>query len=111
MKMMTKTTLILALLMTGTTVSAQTPEKSINITKNDSTMTKQGVFESIANHTREGYQRIENGVVKGYKAIEEGAVKGFENVSDTMTSRLFGKEGETVEQTKARLKANAEKQK
>lgn len=99
---MKKTSLILfALLGMGMAANAQTTEK-------DSTMTKLNVLESIANGVTNGYLLIENGVVKGYKAIETGTVKGFTAVNDAITLKLFGKDGETIEETKARLNANAE---
>lgn len=78
-----------------------------NIEK-DSTMTKSNVLESIAGGVKSGYLFIENGVVKGYRTIEEGIVDGFTAVTDSVTLKLFGKDGETAEQTKERLKANAE---
>lgn len=56
-----------------------------------------------------GYKRIENGVVGGYKKIEEGAVGGFQKVSDKFVEKLFAKEGETVEEAKARLAAPLKK--
>ena len=39
----------------------------------------------------------------GYKKIEEGAVNGFEKVVDKCVGVLFTKEGESVEDAKARL--------
>ena len=42
-------------------------------------------------------------MVEGYKKIEEGAVEGFQKVSDKFVEKLFTKEGETVEEAKARL--------
>lgn len=65
-------------------------------------------LEKIANGVKKGYLLIENGVVKGYKAIEAGAVKGFTMINDTIMLKLFGKDGETIEETKARLKAGIE---
>lgn len=53
-----------------------------------------------------GYKAIENGVVGGYKAIENGAVTGFTKVSDGFIKVLFTREGETVEEAKARMTAN-----
>lgn len=50
-----------------------------------------------------GYKKIEDGVVSGYQKIENGAVTGFEKVSDKCVEILFAKEGETVEEAKARL--------
>lgn len=65
-------------------------------------------YRIIADGVTEGYKKIENGVVKGYKAIENGAVSGFQSVNDWFTSKLFQREGETLEETKARLKASSE---
>ena len=42
-------------------------------------------------------------VTSGYKKIENGAVSGFEKVTDKCVDVLFAKEGETVEEAKARL--------
>lgn len=53
-----------------------------------------------------GYKAIETGAVSGYKAIENGAVTGYEKVSDKCVEILFAKEGEFVEEAKARLAAN-----
>lgn len=55
-----------------------------------------------------GYKGIENAVVGGYKKIEEGVVDGFNKVSDTFIDKLFTREGETVEEAKARMKKNIE---
>jgi hypothetical protein len=51
----------------------------------------------------DGYKKIEKGVVDGYKKIEEGVVEGFGKVSDKAVEILFTKQGETVEEAKARL--------
>lgn len=59
--------------------------------------------EKIAQKVVEGYKKIENGVVTGYKKIETGVVDGFNKVSDKCIQVLFAKEGETVEEAKARL--------
>ena len=47
-------------------------------------------------------------VTSGYKKIENGAVTGFEKVTDKCVDVLFAKEGETVEEAKARLSAKKE---
>ena len=60
-------------------------------------------LEKIEKVVVKGYQKIESGVVEGYKKIEEGAVEGFQKVSDKFVEKLFTKEGETVEEAKARL--------
>ncbi len=59
--------------------------------------------EKIKDGVVDGYKKIEKGVVDGYKKIEEGVVDGFEKVSDKAVEILFAKEGETVEEAKARL--------
>ena len=50
-----------------------------------------------------GYKKIEDGVVGGYKKMETGVVEGFGKVVDTCVSLLFAKDGESVEDAKARL--------
>ena len=60
-------------------------------------------MEKISNGVVEGYQKIEDGVVTGYKKIETGAVEGFGKVVDKCVEVLFAKEGESVEDAKARL--------
>lgn len=50
-----------------------------------------------------GYKKIEDGVVGGYKKIETGVVNGFGKVVDKCVEVLFAKEGESVEDAKARL--------
>lgn len=65
------------------------------------------VNEKIAEKVVEGYKKIEEGVVGGYKKVEEGAVEGFNKVTDKIVGAVFAKEGETVEEAKERLAANA----
>ncbi len=64
------------------------------------------VSQKIADGVVGGYQKIENGVVNGYRKIEEGAVTGFGRITDWFVERYLTKEGETVEQAKARLKSD-----
>ena len=51
----------------------------------------------------EANEKIAEKVVEGYKKIETGAVEGFGKVVDKCVEVLFAKEGETVEEAKARL--------
>ena len=60
-------------------------------------------MEKIASGVAEGYQKIEDGIVAGYKKIETGAVKGFGKVVDKCVEVMFAKDGESVEDAKARL--------
>ena len=59
--------------------------------------------EKIAEAVVEGYEKIEDGVVGGYKKLEDGVVTGFNKVNDKIIGAVFSKDGETVEETKARL--------
>ena len=65
-------------------------------------------YKIIADGVTDGFTKIENGVVKGYKSIENGVVTGFNSVNDWFVSKLFQRKDETLEECKARLKANAE---
>ena len=63
------------------------------------------VVDEMGRAVASGYKKMESGVVSGYKKIENGAVAGFEKVTDQCVGALFAKEGETVEEVKARLAA------
>ncbi len=65
--------------------------------------------EKIAEGVVKGYKKIEDGVVGGYKKIETGAVEGFGKVVDKCVEVLFAREGESVEDAKARLSGKEEK--
>lgn len=54
-----------------------------------------------------GYKKIEEGVVGGYKKIEDGVVDGFGKVTDHFVEKFFAHEGESVEEAKKRLNAQA----
>ena len=60
--------------------------------------------EKIAEVVTEGYKKIENGVVEGYKKIEKGVVDGYTKIEDKFVDAYLTKDGETVEEAKARLK-------
>ena len=61
--------------------------------------------EKIAEEVVGGYKKIEEGVVGGYKKIEEGAVGGFNKIADKFVDNFLTKEGESVEDARARLSA------
>lgn len=61
--------------------------------------------EKIAEEVVGGYKKIEEGVVGGYKKMEEGAVGGFNKIADKFVDNYLTKEGESVEDAKARLSA------
>lgn len=60
--------------------------------------------EKMAAQVKEGYKKMEDGIVEGYKKIEKGAVEGFCTMNDAIIGKVFAKEGETVEEARARLK-------
>ena len=64
--------------------------------------------EQIAERVVEGYQKIEDGVVGGYKKIETGVVDGFNKMTDKFVDAFLTKEGETVEEAKARMNKERE---
>ena len=61
-------------------------------------------YQKIEKGVVDGYKKIETGVVNGYKKIETGAVEGFGKVVDKCVEVLFAKDGESVEDAKARLR-------
>lgn len=60
--------------------------------------------EKIAEAVTGGYKKIEKGVVAGYKKIEQGVVDGYTKIEDKFVDAYLTKDGETVEEAKARLK-------
>lgn len=51
------------------------------------------------------YKAVEDGVVGAYKKIENTVVGAYKKVEDKCIENLFAKDGETVEEAKARLSA------
>ncbi len=66
--------------------------------------------EKIAEGVVDGYKKIEQGVVDGYKKIEQGVVKGYTKLEDKFVDQYLTRDGETVEEAKARLKKQNEEQ-
>lgn len=60
--------------------------------------------EKIAEAVTGGYKKIEKGVVDGYKKIEQGVVSGYSKIEDKFVDAYLTRDGETVEEAKARLK-------
>ena len=50
-----------------------------------------------------GYEMVEEGVVTGYKQIEAGVVSGFNCLTDKFVGKFLTREGESVEEARARL--------
>ncbi len=60
-------------------------------------------FEKIGNGVVSGYKTIENEVVGGYTAIQDGVVEGFTRISDAFVKKFLMRDGETLEEAKARI--------
>ena len=63
--------------------------------------------EKIAEAVTDGYKKIEKGVVDGYKKIEKGVVDGYTKIEDKFVEAYLTKDGETLEEAKARLKKDS----
>ena len=61
--------------------------------------------EEIAEGVTTGFQKIEDGVVGGYKKIESAVVGAYKGVEDKFVGHFLTRDGETVEEAKARLAA------
>jgi len=61
-------------------------------------------YKAIEEGVTSAYEKIEDTVVSGYKKVEQGAVSGFGKLTDKMVKKLFSREGETVDETKERLR-------
>lgn len=60
--------------------------------------------EKIAEAVTGGYKKMEKGVIDGYKKIEQGVVGSYTKIEDKFIDAYLTKDGETVEDAKARLK-------
>ena len=60
--------------------------------------------EKIAETVTDGFKKISDTVVDGYKKIEDGVVDGYKKIEDGFVDRYLTKDGETVEEAKARIK-------
>lgn len=65
-------------------------------------------IEKISNAVVSTYTSIQDCVVKGYFKIQNTAVSGYKKVENACIKTLFTKEGETVEEAKARLTCKQE---
>ncbi len=54
-------------------------------------------------------KKIEEKVVGAYNKIEKGVVGTYQKIEDSFVGQFLTKDGETVEEAKARLKADPEK--
>lgn len=61
------------------------------------------VLEGIETGVVDTYKAVEEGVVGAYKAVEDAVVGAYKNVEDRFVETFIAKEGETVEEAKARI--------
>lgn len=78
--------------------------KRINMAKSKLTKATEQIAEAVTG----GYKKIEKGVADGYKKIEQGVVSGYTKIEDKFVDAYLAKDGETVEEAKARLKKESE---
>ena len=64
-------------------------------------------YKKIETGVVTGYKKIETGVVNGYLKLQDGIVDGFGKLINKCVEVLFAREGESVEQAKARLSRKA----
>ena len=74
--------------------------RCVNMAKSKIVQANQKIAEAVTT----GYKKIEKGVVDGYKSIEKGVVDGYTKMEDKFVDTYLTKDGETVEEAKARLK-------
>lgn len=74
--------------------------KSVNMAKSKIVKANEKIAEAVTG----GYKKIEKGVVDGYKKIEQGVVSGYSKIEDKFVDAYLTRDGETVEEAKARLK-------
>mgnify|MGYP005788925883 FL=1 len=67
------------------------------------------VNAKIAEEVVGGYKRIEDGVVGSYQKIEDSVVGGFTKMTDYFVAQFLTREGESVEEAKARLQKEQQK--
>lgn len=63
-------------------------------------------YEKIEEGVVTGYKKIETGVVDGYKKVETTVVEGFQKMTDKFVDKFLVKEGENLDDAKARLAEN-----
>ena len=60
--------------------------------------------KKISDEVVKGYKAIEKGVTDGFKAINDKVVSSYTKIEDLFVERYLMKDGETVEDSKKRLK-------
>lgn len=66
-------------------------------------MTIADANDKIAEKVISGYKTVENTVISRYKAIENAVTGNYKKVEDKFVDKFLRKNGETVEDAKARI--------
>lgn len=61
--------------------------------------------ETIAKNVTGAFGAVEDAVVGGYKAVETAVTGGYGKIEDAFVDRYLTKDGESVEEAKARLRS------
>lgn len=61
--------------------------------------------EAIAKNVTGAFGAVEDAVVGGYKAVETAVTGGYGKIEDAFVDRYLTKDGESVEEAKARLRS------
>lgn len=61
--------------------------------------------QKIADGVTSGFKKIEDGVTGGFQKISDGVVGGYTKIEDKFVDAFLTKDGESIEDAKARLKA------
>ena len=56
----------------------------------------------------DGYKKFENSVVGGYQKVEDTVVGGYKKIEDKFIDTFLKKDGENIEEAKARVKEEQE---
>lgn len=62
------------------------------------------MMAKIADHV----EKMAQGVTEGYKKIENGVVSGYQKIENAFVNTFLAKEGETIEEAKARITGKEE---
>lgn len=62
------------------------------------------MMAKIADHV----EKMAQGVTEGYKKIENGVVTGYQKIENAFVNTFLAKEGETIEEAKARITGKEE---
>ena len=73
-------------------------------TVHDSKITKKGGWNMAKSKLMEANEKIAEKVVDTYKKVEDTVVGSYTKIEDAFVDRYLTKDGETIEEAKARLK-------